>query len=371
MKKCKVGKSCGGSCISQGMTCRVALRNTLTGGLSKLSNKLQIEWDVKSEPSGGEWGDFWAALGTKAPSNMSDGTENARSDAREFDEYFTPTKKVGPGYDWTKSYEKGSKLLGEGSYGTVIASKEPPPVVVKRGEITENEIKVLNKLNGKGISPQIISAEMGNKIPGAKEFEEKGLREGRIAMERVSGKESSSSDDYDTPVGKTTVGDAFWSLRRRLHMEGISHNDSHRGNVIFDESGKARYVDFGMAQDNSKAALSEAIGFLARRRFLPFGSVTKNPLGTRTGDWQSSRFEQFTGNDFRNVPPKSNLQIVINNRLKVFSKLRDLGLDDNEIADVVTTGIRNDEKTYEKGPWGKISKGDARDLIAILYEGVE
>jgi hypothetical protein len=369
MRKCVKGKSCGGTCINKTRKCRAKLNPSVSKQLNKIDS-LGIEWIVQKAPKDAGWDVFWDKMDLKPQTADTGGTAYAKVDAQEFDQDFKPKRTYGSTYDWSQSYEKGSKKLGEGSYGTVIASKPPPPLVVKRGEISENEVKILERLSGKDISPDLISAELGAKISESSAFEDKGLFVGRVAMGRVPGEESSEYDSYGTKVGNTTVGDAYWSLRKRLHMEGVAHNDAHRGNVIFDETGKARFVDFGLSQDNPKASLSEAVSFLAKRRFLPTGSVTPRPLNDRTGDWQGSRFSQFSGDGFKNVLKGSNLETIIGNRNKVFSKLKDMGFDNNEIADLFTTGIRNTESVYRAGVWQKLTNDDAKTLIETFYEGV-
>jgi hypothetical protein len=309
-------------------------------------------------------------------SQVSKDTRRAREDSEDYDEEFESKRdagyrRFGGAYDWSNSYKEGSKNLGEGSYGFVVASKPPPDSVVKRGEITLREVKILEKLTGKGVAPDLLAAELGSKVSD----EVSDLYQGRVAMARVRGSISSDFSRYGDTAGGVKVGDSYWSLRKRLHSQGVAHNDSHPENVIIGKNGEAKFVDFGLSQDNPKAAFSEAIGiFGGDRKFLPRGSVTSKPIGKESGDWQGSRFSQFTEGSLRlgmKIPENSNLERLTRNRLNVFSSMRKLGLSDDEIADIVVGGIRRPDSDYEKGAWGKLSKGDAEELIQIFYKGVD
>jgi len=304
--------------------------------------------------------------------NVSRGMLIDRLDALDFDNTFKPNYKTGK-YDWDSSYASGSRHLGSGGFASVVASKEPPPVVVKRGEVSENEIQILKKLKGKDLSPELIAAEMDTKSGIESKEADIDFYSGRIAMSRVSGKAAEEFNTYNDRVGGTTVGDSYWALRRRLHSNGVAHNDAHIGNVLIDDSGKSRFVDFGISQDDPRAALSEAIGVYANRRFLPAGSVTKSPVDRQSGDWQGRRFDQFTEPLSKATEPsnKSNYARVIQNRTKVYQALKELGLSNDDIAEVVIHGIRRPLSSFNSGPWGKISKEEAMKLIQLVYQGVE
>ena len=57
--------------------------------------------------------------------------------------------------------------------------------------------------------------------------------------------------------------ESYVSARKKMHLKGIAHNDAHEGNFMYDfKSKKGTLIDFGLAQDNPKAALKEAIGMV-------------------------------------------------------------------------------------------------------------
>lgn len=378
MRKCQKGNPCGNTCIRKSAKCRVNLSTKLSGKLSEVSSGLnagqifqralapQTTEETPSLNNG--WTAFRNVMGIQDEGDVPIDVLAAREYSQEFDDHFAPERKFGEKVDWSKSYGPGSDLLGEGGYGTVMLSNPPPPLVVKRGEVSENEIRILEKLKGKDISPTLISAEIGDETPI-----EKGMFEGRVAMTRVNGETASSYTDYNDRVGGTTVGDSYWYLRRKLHSSGVAHNDAHSQNVIIDSDGNSRFVDFGLSQDNWKAAFSESIGIFGSSRLLPYLPGSQRPSKLRgSGDWQATRYAQFTGEDSGEVPPKgSNLEKIIKNRSKVYSRLRELGVSDSEIAEMILTPIRTPEQTFETGPWTKINDKNSKELIGILYKGVK
>jgi hypothetical protein len=256
-----------------------------------------------------------------------------------------------------------------------MVSKPPPALVVKRGEVSESEAKILEKLNGKDISPRLVSAEIDKLHRGSREGDID-FYPGRVAMTRVSGKAVEDFNEYDptygTKVGNTTLGDAYFLLRKKLHESGVAHNDAHIQNVIVDDKGKARFIDFGLSQDDPRAALSEAMGILADRKLLPQGVLLRRPLDDRSGDRQGRRLEPYTQpiKDLLKGGTNTNLEKVVRNRTKVYSELAKLGLSKDEIAELVVHELNQPISSYNKGAWSKVSKEDAMRIIPLLYEGV-
>jgi hypothetical protein len=378
MRKCLKGTPCGNTCIRKSAKCRSDLSQKLSGKVTEVSEGLNAGdifrralvstgTEKTPDPDNG-WSAFRNQLGIQDDGDDPIDVVSAREYSQEFDEYFVPKRKFGDTVDWSKSFGPGSDLLGEGGYGIVMLAKPPPPVVVKRGDISENEVQILAKLSGKGISPKLIAAERGDEDPS-----EKGVFEGRVAMSRINGETASSYSDYQSKVGNTTVGDAYWSLRRKLHVSGVAHNDAHEQNVIIDSKGNARFVDFGLSQDNWKAALSESIGILRSSRLLPPSSELEKPVILKdSGDWQATKYSQFVGNSSGGLPPKgSNLEIIYSNRNAVYSRLRKLGLSNSEITQMVLTPIRSPVQRFDEGPWKKINDKVAEELIGIFYAGVK
>jgi predicted unusual protein kinase regulating ubiquinone biosynthesis (AarF/ABC1/UbiB family) len=147
---------------------------------------------------------------------------------------------------------------------------------------------------------------------------------------------------------------------------GIAHNDSHGGNIIVDERGFPRFVDFGLSQDNPKAALSEAFGGIVNRTVIPPGAVVQG--GIRS-DIQASKVRVSGIKDSAAGRPE-NLNRIYSNLSNVKTHLKKLGMSNDEIAQVMASGIRNPESSYNKGAWGKLTNEEALKVIGMLYDGV-
>jgi serine/threonine protein kinase len=184
----------------------------------------------------------------------------------------------------------------------------------------------------------------------------------------------------DAPIGKTgkVVSDAYWEARAKLHRMGIAHNDMHIENVFIDRKGTGRFVDMGLAQDNPKAALAEAMGAFTRP---PSGSVRKG--GTDSGDWQMRRWNGSGGKDFENAERSTSPAVkrefaqrfpvaakVLENKEKAISKMKSFGLSDQDVADIIGHGIRSKDSSFEKGAMGKLSNAQAQSIIDTLYDGI-
>ena len=295
------------------------------------------------------------------PANTSANTKWAKSDAKDFDSTFTPANRQGGTYDWNETNKSGTKKLGEGSFGVVLLAKGPPPVAVKRGEVSSKEALIIDKVGKADLGPKLIAGETskGGKVEhGVK------LKEGRIAMTVVPGEELGNRAS-GIKVGDTTVGDAYWKARADLHRLGVAHNDTHIRNLLIDQTGKGRWVDMGLAQDQPGAALAEALGV-----FRPPSGF----IGNHDGDWQGKRWDSQTGNDDGRVLASApvNLKRMQENRdTKVLPFLRSKGLSDDEIGNVMTIGIRRPPTDYVVGA-GFNKLDDAANLKAInlLYDGI-
>ena len=132
-----------------------------------------------------------------------------------------------------------------------------------------------------GVAPRVRAAELDG--PGNYD---KVNRMGRMAMDAAEGMTIGARQ---TPE----VEKAYWEARATLHRGGIAHNDMHVENVFVDSKGKGRFVDFGLAQDNPKAALAEAMGVFSK---TPQGTVrTLGPERGGDGDWQVRRWQNLGG----------------------------------------------------------------------------
>jgi len=124
----------------------------------------------------------------------------------------------------------------------------------------------------------------------------------------------------------------------------------HPGNIMLDNKGKVRFVDFGLAMDNKKAALAEAIGAAS-------GS-----------DWQVTRWSQLgTGYGGSSAAPA--FRKIENNWSRVKAEMKQDGLSDNEIGRIANTGFR---VTPSGTAWGNAALTDKNidKYLGILYDGV-
>jgi tRNA A-37 threonylcarbamoyl transferase component Bud32 len=272
---------------------------------------------------------------------------------------------------WGNSLKKGAKLLGEGAYGTAIVDKND--VVVKRGTVGENEAKLIDRIGKVDLGPKLIAAQYDG--PGY----ERGTHDGRIAMTRVPGSPIGKKKG-DDPVGKTgkVVSDVYWEARAKLHRMGIAHNDMHIENVFIDRNGNGRFVDMGLAQAGPKAALAEAMGVFTR---VPQGAIRRG--GSDAGDWQVRRWDGTAGKEMVNAEMSTSSAVkaefarrfptaarVLENKEKAIKKLKSFGLTDQDVADVISHGIRKREKSFNERGMGKLTDAQARQVIEVLYDGI-
>ena len=300
-------------------------------------------------------------MASKIPTgSASSDTHWAKQDAADFDKSFKPASRQGGTYDWNETIKPGTKKIGEGGFGTVLMTKGPPPVAVKRGEVSEHEAEIIDKVGKADLGPKLIAGEASK--GGRTEYGVL-MKQGRIAMSVVPGEELMDMM-ANTRVGNTTAGDAYWAARAALHRMGIAHNDMHPGNLLIDKTGKGRWVDMGLAHDSPRAALAEALGVLRR----PRGSVSVGK-----GDWQGQKWESQTGNDGTRATssaPENLKRMQSNHETKVLPFLRSKGLDNDEIGEVMTLGLRVKPSQYTTGGFAKLSNSDALQAINLLYDGI-
>ena len=299
-------------------------------------------------------------------------TRLARGRARDFDAAFPridQVRKIGETVDWNESTGSGSKKLGQGAYGTVIKTKGG--VAHKRGDVSSEEAAIIKKLGEAGVGPKLIGAEING--PGNNRQSFVDVRTGRIAMEAIEGKplgDKSPGSHHATGKQHSTL---YWETRADVHRAGIQHNDMHIENVMVGKDGKGRIVDLGLALDNPRAALAEALG------------AFKPPRGATSvgdGDWQVKRWDvpglgelnqvmrgQKTYAHLETVAPA--LYKINENKRDVISKMRnEMGLSNDEIGEIMTRGIRKKPEVYASGAFAKITDEQAMDLINTLYAGI-
>jgi hypothetical protein len=282
------------------------------------------------------------------------------------------------GYNWERSRGSGSKVLGAGAYGAVM--KERDGNAVKRGNIGYNEAAIMEKVGKADLGPKMLAADLDG--VGL----QPGTAKGRVAMTIVPGSPIGNKAG-DKPIGRTgkVVADAYWEARAKLHKMGVAHNDMHIENVFIDRKGTGRFVDMGLAQDNPKAALAEAMGVF---KVLPTGTSKGGgvvPGSTGDGDWQALRWDGSAGKEFRRAESRDLVTTsaktefaqrfpvagrVLQNKEQAILKLKSYGLNDQDVADVMTHGIRSTPESFEKGAMGKLSDQQAQSVIDTLYDGI-
>lgn len=303
-----------------------------------------------------------AALAQEPGKQVSSSTKDARIGAKYFDQSFSPEKTVtgrASDYSWETNARSGTNGK-KGGFGSVLFEGD---TVVKRGDIGGKELEIIRKAGQLGIGPELIYGEIGKR---KEMFGPISIHDGRVAMTRVQGQELGSFASPKDKIGDSTAGDVFWRARALLHRAGIAHNDSHGGNIIVDGKGVPKFVDFGVSQDNPKAALSEAFGGIVNRSVIPSGAVVKG--GIRS-DVQASKVAA-SGIKFSPTEQPASLRRMYSNLATVKAHLRKLGMSNDEIAEVMASGIRNPESRYNQGGWGKLTNEEAVKVIGMLYDGI-
>ncbi len=352
---CLRGKSCGSTCIHKLKICRVDLENSTTKAVTKVKTVLA--------------------------SNPSGGTVWARGDADDFDkdlETRVITKRDGdPSYDWERSKGSGSKVIGEGEFGSVI-KEGGTGQVVKRGNIGENEADIAKRLGDRDLGPKPLAVELDG------DGSEPGFKLGRMAMSLIPGKPIGDFKGPDDEVSGVKVADSFWRARADLHRMGIAHNDMHTDNLLIDGNGRGRFVDLGLAQGFPKAALAEAMGIFAEPFIESTGSRFKISGADGDGDWQAIRWSENGGNLLQRAWRKNSqrsdemeleakaplLARVAKNYNKVVSRMQKDGFSMEDVTTFIVHGIRSPEITYQQGAWAMMSNAQAKKYIDILYDGV-
>ena len=313
--------------------------------------------------------------GTQAGSASAD-TKWSRGDAKDFDGSFKIYKRIRGDkdmIDWNETVRSG-KQIGEGSFGTVMRVGN---VAHKRGEVSANEANIIKKAGELGIGPRLLGAEISTK---KREGYGVDLHEGRIAMSVVPGKQMGDVK-ADSKVAGKNVSDIYWKAMADLHRAGIAHNDAHVENILIDNKGKGRWVDFGLAQDNPRAALAEALGSF---KHLKGGDDISVPGSARgNGNWQARGWDATgykladsakerggtTWKEFQQRFPVASR--VWSNQDNVVKKLEKAGLDTNEINSMIEHGIRSPLSSYNDSPgFSRITDKQAQDLLNTLYDGI-
>jgi len=245
------------------------------------------------------------------------------------------------GYNANSEYSKPGKVLGKGAMGEVKETNGPPPGVVKKGMIGQNEVAALKRLEDTGITPKFH----GGAVTGKERKVSGGLgghvteQRGIIGMSKVDGVPYSTARVGMTKAQREQALDEYIRVRREIHTRGVAHNDMHSGNYFYDKkTGKGGLVDFGLSQISPRAALVEAVGTTNGRDWQASGL---SPTGTKT----------------------QTAERLVQNIRNVKAELRLRGIDDLPV-------IRSNDKTLDSVFGGKVSDKDAERLIQMVYDGI-
>jgi hypothetical protein len=346
--------------------------------LFDLDQKIKAATGEKKEELVKERGRLQNALDNfnKGQTQATGNTLWARGDASDFDGAFKIYKRIrgdAEKEDWDESAKKGTKV-GEGAFGTVITAGLNK--LHKRGEIGEFEADTLKRVGDKDLGPKLILAEIATQK--RKDYG-LGIQDGRISMTKVEGKPIGASAAASKEIGGKRVADIYWKAMADLHRMGIAHNDAHIDNILVDGKGKGRWVDFGLAQPNPKAALAEAMGIF---NTLPGTTATRLPGAYGQGNWQTRRWDAAavkqaeaarakggkTWQEFMERFPVASR--VWENRGDAQFKLLKMGLSKDDISTIIDHGIRSTPESYTKGPWAKLTDKQAQEVLNILYDGI-
>ena len=248
------------------------------------------------------------------------------------------------GYNAAKDYAApGGKVLGKGAMGEVKETNGPPPGVVKKGMIGQNEVAALKRLEDSGVTPKFH----GGAVTGKERKVSGGLgghvteQRGIIGMSRVPGLPYSAVSYTLKPKEREKALEEYIRVRKEIHTRGVAHNDMHSGNFFYDtKTGKGGLVDFGLAQISPRAALVEA-------------------LGTTTGrDWQASGMEV----GYSKSPVA---QRLVDNARRVRAELNRMGVDSGGLPE-----IRSNDAKLDRVFGRNVSDKDAERLIQMVYDGI-
>ncbi len=237
----------------------------------------------------------------------------------------------------SREFNKSESVLGKGVYGEARLTSKGD--VIKSGAIGQDEVEAMQRLERSGISPVLKDAEAhtdlvlggGREADGASAFI--GKYDGMLKMSRAKGV------SMETVERTNEVSESFLRSSKKMHLQGVAHNDRHMGNLFVDQK-KVSFLDFGLAQTDSRAALIEALG-------------NDDPALDRQGG------DLFLTNE---LDKSSVWKIFRRNKAAVVSKLR----TSNKGSKLLRKGIRTSGETLEE----LISENDAQALLGELYEGI-
>lgn len=263
-KSCKIGVSCGSACISRKKTCTQDLPKTTSELVSQMKHQMmQFEAMVKD-----------AADRNREERRIKTEEEREAKKAKELNEFFDPLEEtypqlteaetqfrekairdnIGPDFDNTnlspseiermKDIIYTGKYLGSGAFGSVYAKGD---YVVKMGRIEKRELDMGIAAGEEGFGPKIYGYARANLFRRA------------ILMERVQGKALFSLYRMALPpefIAKVTEN--AYDLQSRMAENGFYHGDVHSGNMMVNNKGGVKMVDWAFGgRDSSGRAYRE------------------------------------------------------------------------------------------------------------------
>ncbi|HUN80413.1 MAG TPA: serine/threonine-protein kinase [Phycisphaerae bacterium] len=172
------------------------------------------------------------------------------------------------------------RKLGEGGMGIVYEARQENPrrtvalKLIRSGFVStgllkrfEHEAQVLGQLQHPGIA-QIYEAGTAEVVAAGRGIGATGIRQSFFAMEFVRGKTLTQSAN-DRELGTRQRLELFAHLCDAVHYahsRGVIHRDIKPGNILVDETGRPKILDFGVARatnaDMQSLTLNTAVGQL-------------------------------------------------------------------------------------------------------------
>uniref|UniRef100_B8HJL9 Mn2+-dependent serine/threonine protein kinase n=1 Tax=Cyanothece sp. (strain PCC 7425 / ATCC 29141) TaxID=395961 RepID=B8HJL9_CYAP4 len=130
--------------------------------------------------------------------------------------------------------------LGEGAFGVVRVDKEHGVAIkeLHEGRFSKTEVEISRKAGELGVGPRVLAS-----------------RGKFMAMEYLEGYESLENKGAPWDTLETTM--RVLSQLSKLHLEGVSHQDLHKGNVMLSKGDEIRLIDFGEAEKSWELVASE------------------------------------------------------------------------------------------------------------------
>ena len=309
-----------------------------------------------------------------------------------------------PNYNMDVDFDDEENYLDEGAFGSVYLGDDGN--VIKKGMIGPDELKALSAMKDNPRFPTLINAKFDSPFkhqsseynnPMGADNERRGgggLRpgedywdpdeqsdfdrrfpgaEGTYAMTQAKGSQLFNVLDNLDEESRDKALRNFWRARGDLHKAGFSHNDMHGGNIFVDDDGEVNIIDLGLAKDDPRSALMEALGGM---------------------DYEQGEDTQLTGEVSGDELPERLRDTFDTNRSKVEEMIMDSmpgeaseydDYDDEQdysptfersttaLQDMLRGGIRMDkldlEQLGEDLPFLK-DDNNVRELIKTLYDEV-